>query len=227
MSHFSMSRSKKFNPNAKLAAVFNTVELKDRITYNSTNQEVIDVIRKEVDGAFDRTLKILRTRIDRYGVAQPNIQPIASSGRIMVELPGVKEPERVRKLLQGTAKLNSGRPINSVKFRSSLTKLTSIWPKPFRNQTIRMTRKLTTRLPKSRKLKKRLQHLMSSKKHKKTTPSPTMMSCLSSCKNLTPQPLKEMGIFRLMPKKTPSMLISSPPSSNRMTDSIIPHKVQP
>jgi|AntRauTorckE6833_2_1112554.scaffolds.fasta_scaffold00953_6 SecD/SecF fusion protein len=93
------------DPNAKLAAVFNTVELKDRITYNSTNQEVIDVIRKEVDGAFDRTLKILRTRIDRYGVAQPNIQPIASSGRIMVELPGVKEPERVRKLLQGTAKL--------------------------------------------------------------------------------------------------------------------------
>lgn len=93
------------DPNAKLAAVFSTVELKDRITYNSTNQEVIDVIRKEVDGAFDRTLNILRTRIDRYGVAQPNIQPIASSGRIMVELPGVKEPERVRKLLQGTAKL--------------------------------------------------------------------------------------------------------------------------
>jgi SecD/SecF fusion protein len=93
------------DPNAKLAAIFSTVELKDRISYNSTNQEVIDVIRTEVDGAFDRTLNILRTRIDRYGVAQPNIQPIASSGRIMVELPGVKEPERVRKLLQGTAQL--------------------------------------------------------------------------------------------------------------------------
>ncbi|MGM0565973.1 MAG: protein translocase subunit SecDF [Bacteroidota bacterium] len=93
------------DPDAKLAAIFNTVELKDKISYNSTNDEVMEVISKEVDGAFERTLKILRTRIDRYGVAQPNIQPVAATGRIMVELPGVKEPERVRKLLQGTAQL--------------------------------------------------------------------------------------------------------------------------
>lgn len=93
------------DPDAKLAAIFNTVELKDKISYNSTNDEVMQVISNEVDGAFERTLKILRTRIDRYGVAQPNIQPIAASGRIMVELPGVKEPDRVRKLLQGTAQL--------------------------------------------------------------------------------------------------------------------------
>jgi len=92
-------------PNAKLAAIFSTVELKDRITYNSTNEEVIKVLREEVSGAFDRAVRIIRTRINRYGVSQPNIQPIPASGRIMVELPGVKEPDRVRELLQNTAKL--------------------------------------------------------------------------------------------------------------------------
>ncbi len=100
-----MESFEELDPNAKLAAIFNTVELKDRISYNSTNSDVYNVLKTEVGNAFDRTLNILRTRIDRYGVAQPNIQPIASTGRIMVELPGVKDPERVRKLLQGTAEL--------------------------------------------------------------------------------------------------------------------------
>jgi SecD/SecF fusion protein len=93
------------DPNAKLAAIFNTVDLKDRVTYNSTNQEVLKVIREETNGAIDRTFNILRTRIDRFGVAQPNIQKLQTAGRILVELPGIKEPERVRKLLQGSAQL--------------------------------------------------------------------------------------------------------------------------
>lgn len=93
------------DPNASLAAIFNTVELKDRISYNSTNEDVLKVIREETKGAIDRTYNILRTRIDRFGVAQPNIQQLQTAGRILVELPGIKEPERVRKLLQGTAQL--------------------------------------------------------------------------------------------------------------------------
>lgn len=93
------------DPNAKLAAIFNTVELKDRINYNSTNDEVVTVIREETENAIDRSYEILRTRIDRFGVAQPNIQRLGQSGRILVELPGIKDPERVRKLLQGSAKL--------------------------------------------------------------------------------------------------------------------------
>lgn len=93
------------DPNAKLAAIFNTVELKDRVSFNSTNDEVLSVIREETKGAIDRTFNILRTRIDRFGVAQPNIQQLQTAGRILVELPGIKEPERVRKLLQGTAQL--------------------------------------------------------------------------------------------------------------------------
>ncbi len=92
-------------PNVKLAAIFNTVELRDRISYNSTNKEVLDIIRKEADGAIKNSFNIIRTRIDKFGVAQPNIQQLENSGRILVELPGVKEPERVRKLLQGTASL--------------------------------------------------------------------------------------------------------------------------
>jgi len=93
------------DPNAKLASIFNTVELKDKISYNSTNDEVLDIIREETNSAFDRTFNILRTRIDRFGVTQPNVQKLAATGRILVELPGIKDPGRVRKLLQGTANL--------------------------------------------------------------------------------------------------------------------------
>lgn len=93
------------DPNARLAAIFSTVELKDKINYNSTNEDVLKVIRKETEDAIDNTFNILRTRIDRFGVTQPNIQKLETSGRILVELPGIKEPERVRKLLQGTASL--------------------------------------------------------------------------------------------------------------------------
>ena len=94
----------KVDPNAKLAAIFSTMDLQDRITFNSTNEEVIKVIKAESDAAINRSFNILRTRIDKFGVTQPNIQQLGS-GRILVELPGVKEPARVRKLLQGTAKL--------------------------------------------------------------------------------------------------------------------------
>jgi len=93
------------SPNGKLAAIFNTIELKDKIKYNSTNKEVLDVLSKETKVAIDNSFEIIRTRIDRFGVAQPNIQQLQTAGRILVELPGVDDPKRVRKLLQGTANL--------------------------------------------------------------------------------------------------------------------------
>jgi SecD/SecF fusion protein len=93
------------DPNAKLAAIFNTLELKDRVKFNSTNEEVLKVIRQETDAAIDNSFNVLRTRIDRFGVAQPNIQSLQTRGRILVELPGINDPLRVRKLLQGTATL--------------------------------------------------------------------------------------------------------------------------
>ena len=93
------------DPNAKLASIFATFELKDKVTTSSTNEEVERVIREEVEGAINNSFMVLRTRIDRFGVVQPNIQKLAQSGRILIELPGIKEPERVRKLLQGSANL--------------------------------------------------------------------------------------------------------------------------
>jgi SecD/SecF fusion protein len=93
------------DPNAKLASIFNTLELRDRINFNTTNQEVLEVIHEETSAAIDNAFNILRTRIDRFGVAQPNIQQLQTKGRILVELPGVKDQNRVRNLLQGTAML--------------------------------------------------------------------------------------------------------------------------
>jgi SecD/SecF fusion protein len=93
------------DPNFSLASIF-LFEFRDKgITPGSSNAEVMRMIRAETGDAFDRTFNILRTRIDRFGVTQPNIQKIAASNRILVELPGIKEPERVRKLLQGSAQL--------------------------------------------------------------------------------------------------------------------------
>ncbi|MGQ9846845.1 MAG: protein translocase subunit SecDF [Bacteroidales bacterium] len=91
------------DPNAKLAAFFISKDLK--IDFNTPNDEVLKIIRKEAEGAIDNSFNVLRNRIDRFGVTQPNIQKMATTGRILIELPGVKDPERVRKLLQGTANL--------------------------------------------------------------------------------------------------------------------------
>ena len=97
---------KKNAPGKPLAGIFATQQLKGKVNTNSTDAEVEKVLRESVDEAVDNSFLVLRTRIDRFGVVQPNIQKIeGQSGRIMVELPGIKEPERVRKLLQGSANL--------------------------------------------------------------------------------------------------------------------------
>ncbi|HBC78722.1 MAG TPA: protein translocase subunit SecD, partial [Bacteroidales bacterium] len=93
------------DPNAKLAAIFGTVELRDRINFNSSNQEVLKVLDTEVESAIANAFNILRTRIDRFGVVQPNITQLSTRGRILIELPGQEDPKRVRELLQGTANL--------------------------------------------------------------------------------------------------------------------------
>ena len=93
-------------PNGSLAELFATQQLKDKVNQKSTNAEVENVLREEVKAAIGNSYNVLRTRIDRFGVVQPNIQNLEDKmGRIMVELPGIKEPERVRKLLQGSANL--------------------------------------------------------------------------------------------------------------------------
>ena len=88
-----------------LAQIFGTYEMRDKIGPESTDAQVVEVIRAEAESAISNSFNVLRNRIDRFGVTSPNIQKLGNSGRILVELPGVKEPERVRKLLQGTASL--------------------------------------------------------------------------------------------------------------------------
>ena len=88
-----------------LSDIFATFDLKDKVTSQSSDADVLSVIEKESESAISNSFNVLRNRIDRFGVTQPNIQKLGNSGRILVELPGVKEPERVRKLLQGTASL--------------------------------------------------------------------------------------------------------------------------
>lgn len=92
-------------PEGKLAAIFANQSNKEKVKPSSSNEEVVKYIREEANQAIDRSFQILRARIDKFGVTQPNIQKLEGSGRILVELPGVDNPARVRKLLQGSAKL--------------------------------------------------------------------------------------------------------------------------
>jgi len=96
---------KEIAPEGRLSAIFSNPTNRERIKISSTNEEVIVYIREEANQAIDRSFQILRARIDKFGVTQPNIQKLEGTGRILVELPGVDNPTRVRKLLQGSAKL--------------------------------------------------------------------------------------------------------------------------
>ncbi len=95
---------KEVDPNAKLAAIFHTMESKDKFPRDATNDAVLEIIKKEATDAIKRTEQVVRRRIDNLGVVQPKVQRL-DNGRILIELPGVKDKERVRKILQGTAKL--------------------------------------------------------------------------------------------------------------------------
>ena len=96
---------KEVSGGTRLASIFGTYEMRDRIDATTSDDQVISVIRADAESAIANSFNVLRNRIDRFGVTQPSIQKLGNSGRILVELPGVKEPERVRKLLQGTASL--------------------------------------------------------------------------------------------------------------------------
>ncbi|TZF82561.1 protein translocase subunit SecDF [Pedobacter sp. BS3] len=95
----------KLNPNGKLVQFFATKDNANNLKINASNSDVLSFLQKEANSAIDRSFNILRTRIDKFGVASPNIQRQQGTNRILIELPGVSDPNRVRKLLQGSAKL--------------------------------------------------------------------------------------------------------------------------
>lgn len=109
------------NPNEKMAAIF-AYELKDQVNFNSTNDDVLKVLDKEVTAAIENAFNILRARIDRFGVVQPNITQLATKGRILIELPGQKDQKRVRELLQGTANLEFWETYENSEIIGSLVK---------------------------------------------------------------------------------------------------------
>lgn len=111
-------------PGHKLAEIFATQQLQGKVNPQSSDSEVEKVLREEVKAAIENSFNVVRTRIDKFGVVQPNIQKLeGQEGRIMVEMPGVREPERVRKLLQGSANLEFWETYNSSEVLPYLTQL--------------------------------------------------------------------------------------------------------
>ncbi len=117
---------RKIDQNVRLSTIFSTLEMKDRITLSTNNEEVLKVLKKEIDGAISNSFNVIRTRIDRFGVVQPDIQKIEGTGRILISLPGVKEPERVRKLLQGSANLEFWETYDYAEIRNQIIAANSI-----------------------------------------------------------------------------------------------------
>ena len=114
------------NPGKKLAPLFATASTRGRISINDSDEQVIDVIEEEIESAIDRSLTILKNRIDQFGTTQPNIQRLTGTGRIQIEVPGADNPQRIRKLLQGVAKLEFWDVIEPNAINSSLVAINDL-----------------------------------------------------------------------------------------------------
>ncbi|MGK7392101.1 MAG: protein translocase subunit SecDF [Candidatus Cyclobacteriaceae bacterium M2_1C_046] len=117
------------NPNRQLAPLFATAANRERVSASSTDAEVIEMLNKEIEDAIDRSFIILRTRIDQFGTSQPNIQRIEGTGRIQIEIPGAENPERVRNLLQGVAKLEFWEVVEVYELNDALLAINDYWVK--------------------------------------------------------------------------------------------------
>ncbi|MEB2776520.1 protein translocase subunit SecDF [Algoriphagus sp. D3-2-R+10] len=115
------------SPNQKLSEIFATAANRGRISLESSDSEILEIIDNEIENAIERSFNILRTRIDRFGTSQPNIQRIQGSGRIQIELPGVDNQERVRNLLQGVAKLQFWEVAETNEIGAALEGVNSAW----------------------------------------------------------------------------------------------------
>jgi len=117
----------KNNPGKELSSIFATAANRGRISLESSDSEILSIIDTEVENAIDRSFNILRTRIDRFGTSQPNIQRIAGSGRIQIELPGADNQERVRNLLQGVAKLQFWEVLELNEYGGAIEEINKAW----------------------------------------------------------------------------------------------------
>lgn len=129
------SQYEKIAGEGKLAEVFVNAANRDKIDYKSSDADIKDFIRNEVNGAIDRAEQIIRTRIDKFGVTQPNIQRVQGTGRVQVELPGVNNPARVRKLLQGVAKLEFWEVYNAQEYIPFVQAANDFWVKKTKSES--------------------------------------------------------------------------------------------
>ena len=125
----------KNNPGKALSSVFATAANRGKISLESTDSEILEIIDTEVENAIDRSFNILRTRIDRFGTSQPNIQRIAGSGRIQIELPGADNQERVRNLLQGVAKLQFWEVLEINEYGGAIEQINTAWVADQKNKS--------------------------------------------------------------------------------------------
>ena len=126
---FSQAYSELGGTDSRFVQFFANSANRDKISLSSSKEEVLDLVKDEVDGAIDRSFNILRTRIDQFGTSQPNIQRIQGTGRIQIELPGVDDAKRVRKLLQGVAKLEFREVADYQEFGASLAAISDLLKK--------------------------------------------------------------------------------------------------
>lgn len=117
---------RKLSPDTKLASIFANTANRGILSLASSDAEVIKYVKTEVDGAFDRAFRVIQTRVDKFGVANPNLQRLPGTNRIQVELPGVDNPQRVRKLLSGAAKLEFCQVVEFQEVSSSFDALTAM-----------------------------------------------------------------------------------------------------
>lgn len=115
------------NPGKSLSSIFATAANRGRISLESSDSDILAIIDTEVENAIERSFNILRTRIDRFGTSQPNIQRIAGSGRIQIELPGADNQERVRNLLQGVAKLQFWEVLELNEYGGAIETINTTW----------------------------------------------------------------------------------------------------
>lgn len=123
------------NPDKRLAPLFATASTRGRISLNASDAEVIQVVEEEIESAIDRSLTILKNRIDQFGTSQPNIQRLTGTGRIQIEVPGADNPQRIRKLLQGVAKLEFWDVVEPNTINSSLMAINELLAKEQKTET--------------------------------------------------------------------------------------------
>ena len=122
-----VNRWKEIGGGRQLNTMFATMQMKDKVNNRTSDDDVVKALREEVSAAVDNAETVVRTRVDKFGVVQPNIQKLEGQSRIMVEMPGVKEPERVRKLLQGSANLEFWETYNAEEAMPYLAQLNSAY----------------------------------------------------------------------------------------------------